>query len=1735
MTAAMDDLYSMKVQVEGLPETRVQIENLNKLLAGIGSDTSGVSRMIKMQSELQKSIAGLDIAATRLGGIADRIATTSQQMLSALTVQAKATEKAFEGVNKSSKQFLQNKFKNNAFTDYLADIKRLGQGFEMSESKLRGLLKQAVNFDSVMKDIRKNPAHAAAFRQMFGSDAERYLQNNAMFKEYNLINSKLAEKTTQQMQKASDVNARNLALESNKSHIYSNQIEKLQQMLRLNQGGTESLRTQIRNLKQIEAEYQRILAMPAAQRAGGWRQFNKQFGSEASASGASTARQLLINQATAEYNNRLKDAHRTVLLTNDAATRLHGIWRGIAASTGNLWLSWGQFYTMAAGLAVGGSVFKSLTVGKDLGWQMELVGVAAMAGRDEVNRLQAAVLNLGDNGSLYPPLAMASSLRVLAQAGLDARQSLELLPTTLKLSLVAEVDTEKSALFLAGLRSAFNLKDGAQVREASDQTAMAAAESQTSIEQMMESMKQGSSEASKFGLSVSDVSTALALLARVNITGSAAGTAMKNLLTDLAGRTQKSQKALAALGLSAYNSAGMVKPFSQIIAELQERFQGMTDQQKQGWMRQFLNERGMRAANVLLNTTNEEFERLRASIQRSGENMGYTNTQAALLAKTSEGMFRTMKSSWQTEFASVGAETEGQFQSLLQTMTKLANDPAVHSGMVTLTRLFLGAGQAIAGVGTLAAKASPAVLTLGAYAGGAVATNLTIMATTALRTGEATNLFTRGVLAAKAALMALGGTPQGILVGIAAAVASSVYLLWDNTRPQIADIRKELSLIADDAGSVSNKVYEAFNKSGTGWSMDKKLGIGFDVAKYNALYGEMGKIQDQYVLSSAKTFTDFASNLDKIKAVSLEALTATTASARRAAGETSVYELEQRTLVLDRTKSILMEQLTKFDQHHSDVKDLSKESKDVRVSYEQELDRITRELMESRTQLAIKQMRETAAAAIREQSKVMSFFDHITSDSETRHAVLRIERAAKDGDTSNLSATERRAVQLVLASGDISQRGARAAYAEVGGGSRSVQEARHRAYSNSQSNALWAELMKADPQKALTASERNITEYKAALDIVNNQPAGWFNHQQLDKGTRLKQLEESLKVEQGRVLLAQEALNKQAKETRQRSSVTSEYDPENDLPTKSGKASTPQDYSGRKAIDIQKAALERQFSALEAQRKQSIALTGIVPESLSQQLVEVGDKLDALSEAAEAESRRLELNKAQKYLAGGKGSAEGKSIAEASLKALTSLYSGRITSGFGMRTMGGERGFHNGIDIAMPVGTSLKAPESGRVVRTWDDARGGKQLQFLGDSGKTYGMAHLSEQIAKVGQRLDAGALLAKSGNTGRSTGPHLHLTVTSNGKKIDPRAVQVGASTLANLYTEDLLGDMAGESGGKGAAARKQAAEDAYLATAKEADATQRVLAQRQHAIAVQETLGQLSARERQEQEHALNIERMKLETKLKVAELMAKGEVNEANKVQLDGDANIVRTQESYEAARRAQTDWRVGLKTSYNRLVDESMNYGTFAASAFDSVTGTMITAMQNLAVTGKLNFREMTGSILADLSKIAMRMAMLKLIDAAVSAWSGSSGVSAGGGLSGSISTQSIPITKASAKGNVFGSEGHLTTYARGGVVNSPTRFSHAGGRGLMGENGAEGVLPLSRMANGDLGVQAVGGGGGSYINSPVSVSVTVNSDGSGDSEVNAQSFGKTLAASVRQVVNEEIAKATRPGGLLAARG
>ena len=119
---------------------------------------------------------------------------------------------------------------------------------------------------------------------------------------------------------------------------------------------------------------------------------------------------------------------------------------------------------------------------------------------------------------------------------------------------------------------------------------------------------------------------------------------------------------------------------------------------------------------------------------------------------------------------------------------------------------------------------------------------------------------------------------------------------------------------------------------------------------------------------------------------------------------------------------------------------------------------------------------------------------------------------------------------------------------------------------------------------------------------------------------------------------------------------------------------------------------------------------------------------------------------------------------------------GKITSDFGYRTAptkGASTG-HSGIDIGVPVGTSVKAIADGIIVAAGSNMRGYGNGVFI-DHGIINGKhivseyGHLSEFLVKIGDKVKVGHVIAKSGNTGISTGPHLHLTIRENGIPVNP------------------------------------------------------------------------------------------------------------------------------------------------------------------------------------------------------------------------------------------------------------------------------------------------------------------------------------------------------------------------------
>ena len=121
---------------------------------------------------------------------------------------------------------------------------------------------------------------------------------------------------------------------------------------------------------------------------------------------------------------------------------------------------------------------------------------------------------------------------------------------------------------------------------------------------------------------------------------------------------------------------------------------------------------------------------------------------------------------------------------------------------------------------------------------------------------------------------------------------------------------------------------------------------------------------------------------------------------------------------------------------------------------------------------------------------------------------------------------------------------------------------------------------------------------------------------------------------------------------------------------------------------------------------------------------------------------------------------------------------GRISSRFGMRKLSFERRarMHTGIDFAAPKGTPIVATGPGQVVFVGWRGAYGKVVEVDHGQGVTTLYAHMDRYLVKNRQKIQAGALLGQVGNTGRSTGPHLHFEMRIDNKPLDPLQFTVWA-----------------------------------------------------------------------------------------------------------------------------------------------------------------------------------------------------------------------------------------------------------------------------------------------------------------------------------------------------------------------
>lgn len=107
---------------------------------------------------------------------------------------------------------------------------------------------------------------------------------------------------------------------------------------------------------------------------------------------------------------------------------------------------------------------------------------------------------------------------------------------------------------------------------------------------------------------------------------------------------------------------------------------------------------------------------------------------------------------------------------------------------------------------------------------------------------------------------------------------------------------------------------------------------------------------------------------------------------------------------------------------------------------------------------------------------------------------------------------------------------------------------------------------------------------------------------------------------------------------------------------------------------------------------------------------------------------------------------------------------------------------HPGLDVAAPIGTAIRAAGGGVVVEVKEDAEYGLSIRLAHLDGYESLYAHASKILVEEGDRIPQGKLIALSGNSGRSTAPHLHFEVRRAGKVLDPLQLITKESRNGNV-----------------------------------------------------------------------------------------------------------------------------------------------------------------------------------------------------------------------------------------------------------------------------------------------------------------------------------------------------------------
>lgn len=359
--------------------------------------------------------------------------------------------------------------------------------------------------------------------------------------------------------------------------------------------------------------------------------------------------------------------------------------------------------TAAAATITAGLSAAAIKVGSD--FEASMSQVAATMGissaSEDFAMLSAAAKEMGES-TKFSAAQASSALNFLALSGKSAEESVAALPTVLNVAAAGGMELASASDMITDAMSALGLETS-QMSTFADQLAVTSQKSNTSVSQLGEAILTVGGTAKTLSGGVTEMNTALGILADNGIKGSEGGTMLRNVILSLSAPTDTAAAALKKLGVEAFDKVtGSMRPLQETFADLGGALSQLTEQERTEALSNIFNKVDLKGVNALLGTSAERFDELSGYISDCS---GAAAQMAATMDDNLKGDLTIMQSALEGLGIAAYEKFQEPMRTAVQEVTNSIGDlsKSITSGRLgeSLERLAVSFGNFVASAGEL--------------------------------------------------------------------------------------------------------------------------------------------------------------------------------------------------------------------------------------------------------------------------------------------------------------------------------------------------------------------------------------------------------------------------------------------------------------------------------------------------------------------------------------------------------------------------------------------------------------------------------------------------------------------------------------------------------------------------------------------------------------------------------------------------------------------------------------------------------------------------------------------------------------------------------------------------------------------------------------------------------------------------------------------------------------------------